>query len=215
MFDIHRKRGGELEAPPNSTEVRESKRFKGEETDLSSEFSQLDRFTLAEEEAAASSEDLVSGVMRTLEEDISATCSTLYSLIPVDNSWAFDISCGCEGQTLVSDSGIDLSYLLEASDDDLGIPSGPVLDLKDDEVCQFLWETSPAQGLSENPGLNYVSQNWSFEDEVENDHRCVLYEYTWDYSQVVDYMNRDSINQGMFFEEDFSAAWILETTDCT
>lgn len=212
MFDIHRKRGGELEAPPNSTEVRESKRFKGEETDLFSEFSQLDRFTVAEEEAAASSDDRVSGVMRTLEEDISATCSTLYAPITVDNSWAFDISCDCEAQTLVSESGIDLSYLLEASDDDLGIP---VLDLKYDQVCQFPWETLPAQGLSENPDLKYVSQNWSFEDEVENDHHCVLYEYTWDYSQVVDYMNRDFISQEMFFEEDFSAAWILETADCT
>jgi hypothetical protein len=73
--------------------------------------------------------------MRSLEEEIAATCSTSY--LPSnseDNSAASDIFSGQESQTLDYDSGVDLSYLLEASDDDLGIPPSPVLDLKTKSV---------------------------------------------------------------------------------
>jgi len=199
MSETLRKRAREPEALPNSAEVRESKRFNGE-----------DKFTLSEEDEAASSEDFVSEVMRSLEEEISATCSTFYAPMPVDNSWAFDISRGCEGQTLVSDSGIDLCYFVEASDDDLGIPSGPVLDCKD-EVCEFPGETSRAEGLSENPDLKCHSENWGFEDEVENYQQSALYEDVWN---VQDYMNRDFVSQDMCFDGDFSGAWTLETTGC-
>jgi len=211
MPDTLGKRSRESEILPDSTEVRESKRFNGEETDPFRHLPLLDK-TLAEKEAA-SSEDVVSGVMRSLEEEISATFSTFYAPISVDNSSASDISHGYKGQAVVSDSGIDLCYLLEASDDDLGIPSGPVLDFKDEE-CQFRMETLSAEGLSENPDLKCQGEDWDFENEFENVQQFALYQDSWDASEMQDYINRDFVSQDMFSDGDFSAVWTLEAAGC-
>lgn len=146
------KREREPEPLLNSSVVAEPKRFHGEETDQF--LLQLDKTLSDEDEECAPSEELVSGIMRSLEEEIATTCSTSY--LPSnseDNSAASDIFSGQESQTLDSGSAFDLSYLLEASDDDLGIP---VLGLKR-EVCPSPKEAS--EGLSETPYLKSLEGN--------------------------------------------------------
>jgi len=206
MSETLRKRGREQGVLPDSTDVREPKRFNGEETDRICHLLQLDK-TPAEEEEFAPSEDFVSGVMRSLEEEISATCSTFYAPNSEDNLPASDIS---SNKSLVSDSGIDLCYLLEASDDDLGIPSSPVLDLKD-QVCQSPKEILSAEGFLENSDLKCLGENWHFKDEFENFQQFALYEDPCHASELHDYMNRDLISPDMFFDGGFSAAWPFET----
>ena len=72
-----RKRDREPEALPDSIDVREPKRFHGEETDR---FLHLLQFheTLADEleEEFSPSEELVNRLMRSLEEEIGVACSS-------------------------------------------------------------------------------------------------------------------------------------------
>jgi len=211
-----RKRCLEPEALPDSTDVRESKRFNGmgEEMDLFRHLPLLDK-TRAENEIAneecASIQEFVIGVMRSPEEEISETCSTFDASISLDNSSSNDICSVHEGQTLVLDSYIDLCYLLEASDDELGIPSSPVLDSQD-EFCQPAKETCTAEGFSETADLKWQGENWDFVDEFHNYQQFDLFEDAWDANQVQDYMNKDFISQEVLFEGAFSAGWTLETT---
>lgn len=211
-----RKRCLEPEALPDFTDLRESKRFNGicEETDLFLHLPLIEKTPAENEEVneeCASSEDFVTGVMRSLEEEISATCSTFYAPISGDNnSSAYDICSVHEGQTLISDSDIDLCYLLEASDDELGIPSSPILDSKN-EFCQPPKETFTAEGLSATPDLKCQGENWDFVDEFQNYQHFALLENAWDANHVQDYTNKDFSGQEMLFEGDFPAAWTLET----
>jgi len=210
MCETLRKRGPDSEVPLDSIDVREPKRFHREETDRFLDLLQLDK-TLSDvdEEECALSEELVNGVMRSLEEEIAETCSTSYHLSSSgDNSAAPDISSGHEGQTRDSDSGIDLCYLLEASDDELGIPPSPVLD-PNKEVCLSTKESS--EGLLDNPFLQSLGGNWHFEDNFDMYQHFKLYEDTWHDSQLQDYMSRDLVNHGMLFDGDLSAPWRLET----
>lgn len=207
MSQTLRKRGREPEALPASTDVREAKRIHGEETDRFYHLLQLDKTVAQEEEACAPSEEVVNGIMRSLEEEIGATCFTSDYLW--ENSASSDISSGQEGETLTSDSDIDLFCLLEASDDELGIPLSPVLELKD-EVQQSPKET--CEGLLENQDLKSLDEIWPFEDDFEkNQQICFNEDGCTEASQLQDYMNRDFVSQDMFFEGEFSATWTLET----
>ena len=94
--------------------------------------------------------------MGNLEEEIGVTCSTSYP-------------CQ-EGQTLNSHSVFDLCYLLEASDDELGISPSPVEDLKY-EIC--LSPKEMAEGFSE---------SWDLKSLGENYQRFALYEDAWNAS---------------------------------
>nr|ADE76870.1 unknown [Picea sitchensis] len=212
MSQTLRKRGREPEALPDSTDVRESKRFNGQETDPFCHSPLLGEVAAAEEECAPV-EDFGCGAMRSLEEEISATSSTFFVPNSVYDSANSDISSGHEFQTLVSESWIDLCYLLEASDDELGIPPSPVLDLKD-EVCQSRKDILTTEGFWENPGLNCLGENKLFKDDFVNNHEFELYEDACDASQLQDYMNRDFVSQDILFGGDFSAAWTLETAGC-
>jgi len=208
MSDALRKRSREPEAQLDSIDVRESKRFNGEETDLFPLLPLLEK-TVApeEEEECAYGEDFVSDVMRSLEEEISATCSNLYTPISGDNSSALGIYSGHENHLHIgfSDSDIDLGYLLEASDDELGLPSSPVVEDKD-EFCESPKETMTVEGLPENLDIKCQGEIWDFE-EFENYQQFALFEDVWDGSQVQqDYMNRDFISQDMFLDGDLSAA---------
>jgi len=205
-----RKHGREHEALLDSIDASEPKRLHREETDRFLHLLGLDK-TLSDddEEECAPSEELINGVMRSLEEEIAATCSASYNPSDSgDNSAAANISSGHEGQTRDSDSGVDLCYLLEASDDDLGIPPSPVLDLKD-EVRQSPKETS--NGLSESTDLNSLDENWHFQDDFDNYQQFTVYDDLWDASQLQDYMNRDFVSEGTLFDGDFSSTWRLET----
>jgi hypothetical protein len=210
MSDTLGKRGRESESQPDSIYVREPKRFHGEETDRFLHLLQLDPTLAADEqeEECAPSEELVDGVMKILEEEIAATCSTSYRSNSGDKSALPDISGSHESRTVDADSGIDLCYLLEASDDDLGILPSPVLDLKE-EAC--LSPKEPFEGLWETSDLKSLGENWHFEDDFENFQQFALYENSWNASQLQDYWNRDFVSQGMLFEEDFSETWRLET----
>lgn len=209
MSEELRKRSREPEAPLDSCDAGEPKRFHCEETDRFLQLLQLDK-TLSDDddEECAPSEELLKGVMRNLEEEIAATCSTSHiSSNSGDNS--ADISSRHEGETLDSHSGDDLCYLLEASDDELGIPRSPDLDLKQ-EICQSPKKTS--DGLSDITDLKSICENWHFEDELEFYRQFAVYEDRWDGNLMEDYMNRDFVSQGMLFSTaDFSAPWKLET----
>jgi len=214
MSQTFKKRACEPEAQTDAIDVREAKRFHGEETDEFLHLLELDK-TLADDEEAecAPSEELLEGVMRSLEEEIAATCSTSYPpSCSGDNSAASDTSSGPEGQTLDSDSLFDLCHLLEASDDELGIPPSPVRDLKY-EVCPSRNETS--EGLSENQGIITLGENWHFEDDFDDYQQFALYEEAWNASQLRDdYMNRDFGSPALLFDGEFSETCNLDTASC-
>lgn len=212
MSQTLRKRGREPEALPDSLDILESKRFKGQETDRFYHLPLLGE-TLAEEAECAPSENFGTGVMRSLEEEISATCSSFFAPSSGNDLAASDISCGHECQTLVSESGIDLCYLLEASDDELGIPPSSVLDMKD-ELCQSQKEILTSEGFWENPDLKCLGENKLFEDNFENNQEFEFFEDACDASHLQDYTNRDFVSQDILFGGDFSAAWTLDTAGC-
>ena len=116
-----------------------------------------------------------------------------------DNLAADDIISGQESQSEGLDSGDNLCYLLEASDDELGIHPSPVL------LCQSLRATS--DGLSKSADLKSICENWHFEDDFENYQQFSVYEDAWDASQLQDYMNIEFFSQGMLFDADFAATW--------
>jgi len=201
MSQTLRKRGREPEALMDAVDVQEPKRFHGEETDRFLHLLQLEK-TLAddeEEEECFHSEELVERVMRSLEEEIGVTISTRYpSSSSRNNSVAFNVSSGQEGQTLDLDSVFDPCYLVEAaSDDKLAIQPSPVLDLKY-EVCLSPKETS--ESLPESGDLKSLAENWHFGDDFENYQQFGLYEDSWDVSQLRDYMNRDFVSLGLVFD---------------
>ena len=153
------KNGCEPEALPDSIYVPAPKRFHDEETDRFVHLLQLDKTVADEEEDEyAPIEQLVSRIMRNLEEEIAATCSSfiLPSIFADNAAAASDIYRDHEGQTLDSDAWFDLSYLMNALDDELDIPPSLALDLKD-EVCLSQKETYVA--LSENSDLKSLSEN--------------------------------------------------------
>jgi len=193
------------EALPDYNDVQEPKRFHCEEADQFLHLLQLDQTLADEEEECALSEELVNEVMRSLEEEIAATCSSSFpSSSSGEDSSASDISRSHEDQIL--DLDIDLCYLLEASDDELGIPPSPVLILKD-ELCISPKETS--EGLSNHATLKSLGENWHFEDDFENYQQFALYENLLDTFLLEDYMSRD---QNMLSDGDFSTTWELETS---
>lgn len=203
------KREREPEFLQDSIGVGHRKRFHGKETD--GFLSQLDK-TLTEgeeEEECAPNEEAVNGLMRILEEEIGTPSSTSY--LPSnseENSAASYTFSSHESQTLGSDMGIDLSYLLEASDDDLGIPPSPVLELND-EI--FPSPNQTTEGLSENAYLKSLGEAWLFDDKFDNFPQLTLYEDSWDASQLEDYMNIDFVSQSMLFDWDASVLCRLET----
>lgn len=210
MSETLRKRGREAEALQDSIDVGEPKRFHREETERFLQLLQLDEtLSVEDEEEYTPSEELVNGIMRSLEEEIAVTCSTSYHLSRSgDNLAAVDTSSSHEGQTRDSNSGNHLCYLREASDEELGIPPSPNVDLKH-EVCQSPKETQDA--LSEGTDLELLSENWHFEVEFENNQQFAVFEDAWDASQLEDYMNSDFISQGILLDGEFSAGWRLET----
>ena len=108
----------------------------------------MDQTIAEEKQEFAGDEDFVNEVLRSLEEEIARTCSTSYSFCNSgDNSAVSDISGSHEVQILDSDLGIDLCYPLEASD----------------------------KGLLENTNVNYIGENWHFEDDFENYQQFALY----------------------------------------
>lgn len=188
-----RKRHREPEVLADSVGVGERKRFHSEEVDRFLHVLQLDQsFANDDDEEFASSGELLNEVMRSLEKGIAATCS---------NSAGPDITSGHEGQTLHSDSAVNLSYLMEASDEELGIPPIPVLDFKKD-VCQSSKDIF--EDLMKDSTLKSIGENWYLEKDFQNYEQSILYGNSLDEIQLDNYVNRDFISQTMLIEGDFS-----------
>lgn len=185
----HRKCHRQPEVLADSIDVRKRKRFHSEEVDQS--------FANDDDEEFASSEEVLNEEMKSLEKGIAATCS---------NSAGRDLTNGHEGQTLHSESAVDLSYLMEASDEELGIPAIPVLDFKK-EVCQSSKDIF--EDLKKDSTLKSIGENWYLENDFENYEQSILYGNSWDANQLDDYVNGDFISQTMLLEGDFSATWRL------
>lgn len=227
MSQALKKRGRELEALPVSADVKEAKRFHGEEMDRLCNVLVLDKNLSQEEEVYAPTEEVVNGVMKSLEEEIGMPCFTFDPSSNSGNSSASsNISSGQEGETLASDahgtgstvdislgasnSGVEMVYIMDSSDDELAIPLSPFLDFKG-EIWQSPQETSEA--LPENPDLKSLSEIWHFEDNFEIYKQFELYEDACEASELQYYMNRDFVSQDMSFDGEFSAGWNLETAD--
>lgn len=195
-----KKRGRETEDLAHYIYVQEPKRFHVEETDRFLDLVQLNK-TLAdeEEEECTPSEELVSRVMRNLMEESDAIgCSSYLTSNSVDNSAGTDICRDREGQTLDLGTGVDLSFIRDASNDDLGTPPSPALEL--------------SAVLSENPDLKSFGENWHFEDDFESYQQLIaLYASARNENRPQDYMNREFIISGMLFDNDFSEPWRPET----
>jgi len=198
MTQTLKKRCLERGALPDSIDILATKR---ERTDCFLQLLQFDKTLADETEECSPTEEVVNGVMRSLEQEIAGiSCTSYLTSNFVDNSAAYDISNGPGDQTLASDSGIDLCYLLEASDDELGIPPNPYLSWKD-EVHQFPKEIS--EGLWETPDLQSLGENWLFEDDFENYQQFTQYENALDPTQ---HYILDFVSQGMLFDWDLPAA---------
>ena len=85
---------------------------------------------------------------------------------------ASDSFCVQERKTLDLDLRFDLFYLIEASDDDLGIPSSSIVNLEQ-EVFLSLKETS--KGLSKFLYLKSLGENWHLDDIFDNYQQFQLY----------------------------------------
>ncbi|GLJ07830.1 hypothetical protein SUGI_0074990 [Cryptomeria japonica] len=123
---------------------------------------------LEEEEKCTASEEVVNGIMRSLEEEIGLTsCSTSYDS---SSGSKRDESVSSDMTSRYGDSGeINLDYLLEASDDELGIP------LQNSEEDHNLFSSSskeeflnPCFGSAENQEFKGFVDNWFFEDDLED-----------------------------------------------
>lgn len=207
MSQTLRKRGREPESLPDS------KRFNGQDTDPFLDLQLLGETVAAAEEECDSSKDFGCEAMRSLDEEVNATCPTFFAPNFGDEPANTDICGEHERQTLVSESGIDLCYLLEASDDELGIPPNPVLNLKDD-VCQSGEEILISDCFWENPHVKCVDEIKILEDDFDNNQQLELYEDVCDARQLQDYMNREFVIQEILFGGDFFAASTLETGGC-
>ncbi|XP_057828603.2 uncharacterized protein LOC131039784 [Cryptomeria japonica] len=117
-----------------------------------------------------------------------------------------DMTSRCENKE--SENGIDLSYLLEASDDELGLPASPVANIDNQNVCAAA--SSDKQGFgtcsdsAENAEQKDFLENWHFEDDFV------------DYAQFAVFDDAaasawDVVNLEAFIDGDYSTSWELET----
>ncbi|KAH9312554.1 hypothetical protein KI387_027589, partial [Taxus chinensis] len=168
MSNPAKKRCREDEIPPESL-----KHFRGETEQLILHLLE-DMDSPAEsqeEENCAPSEEIVSGVMKSLEEEIGITsCSTSNdgdsSGLTRDDSVSSDMNSRYETQS-GGHNEINLDYLLGASDDELGIHPPTALQNSGD---QFHSSEEEGFGISvdftQNPELKSFVDNWLFEDDL-------------------------------------------------
>ncbi|GLJ09410.1 hypothetical protein SUGI_0108930 [Cryptomeria japonica] len=117
------KRGREEEEEEEENEFCE-KRFRF----LTAEGEELLHLLEDVESCGEKNEDLVNGVMKILEEEIGVGLNADVSSVSCSEGSEVESGGNCSPQ-----SRIDLGYLLEASDDELGIP--PTVDSSSDECC--------------------------------------------------------------------------------
>ncbi|GLJ07832.1 hypothetical protein SUGI_0075020 [Cryptomeria japonica] len=200
MSSLLKKRSREDEALLDSS----VKRFHGESEqkvlDILEEIENEGKFQ--EDENCTASEEVLNGVMKSLEAEIGLTaCSTSYEgfgdeFVASDTTSRHDI----EGK----DSGeIDLDFLLGASDDELGIPPSPLQNLEKETVSSNSKEDFGLPlDLAENTELNKgFIDNWRFEED--------LVEYG-QFGMFEDPAAFDPLSQAAFLDGDYSPQWRFE-----
>ncbi|KAH9312568.1 hypothetical protein KI387_027603, partial [Taxus chinensis] len=147
--------------------------------------------------------DVVSGVMRSLGEEIGvSSCSTSYqgsSGLSRDASLASDMTSAYG----TADGVIALDYLLGASDDELGIPlpPSPIVNLEGQaEATSSLKDKGcdPCLDFGESAEIKRFAENWHFEDDFLDYSQFAVFEDTVS-------PNWDVVNLGAFIDSDYSA----------
>ncbi|GLJ07838.1 hypothetical protein SUGI_0075230 [Cryptomeria japonica] len=146
-------------------------------------------------------DEVVNGVMRSLEEEIGLTCSSSFfegsggsSGLSTDNLMAPDMNNCC---------GIDVGYLLGASDDELGLPPSPLLNSDEQPGSPSLNEScASCLDFPQNAELKSFLGNWQFEDD--------FVDYT-QLSEDAEATAWDIFSPGAFIDGDYSVACRLES----
>ncbi|GLJ07829.1 hypothetical protein SUGI_0074960 [Cryptomeria japonica] len=148
---------------------------------------------IQQEEKYKPSEEMVNGVMRSLEKEIGVKiCSglTKNDSVASDLTSRYEIEGGDCGK-------IDLDYLLAASDDELGIPPSP---LRISEEKQY-HSTLLSSDFKENLEPKGFVDNWNFNDDWVDSKQ---------FSEFVDPLAWDALTPGPSIEGNFSVPWRLE-----
>ncbi|KAH9312574.1 hypothetical protein KI387_027609, partial [Taxus chinensis] len=133
------------------------------------------------QEECVESEDLVIRFMRSLQEEIGLACSTSdeasggSSGLTRDGSAASDMTSGYG----TPECGIDVDYLLGASDDELGLPLSPLLNSEGQHASSSSVKIGSAASLldfSENAERKGFVENWHFEDDFVDFRQFVGFE---------------------------------------
>lgn len=189
---MDRKRGREENDELSSCDVSEAKRFNGLTAQGEELLHLLEDMDPNDEKTLEDSEGLVEGVIRSLEEEIGVhpSCSTdsLDENIELED---FLLA----GNSL--DTNVELGYLLEASDDELGIPPTltgvPEDQSSSEESCADILDSPAVEN-------EYYGDLWQFEDEVPG-YDLLGFGYGFDVSRFNDTEGKDFVvNNGMLFE---------------
>ncbi|GLJ07837.1 hypothetical protein SUGI_0075210 [Cryptomeria japonica] len=152
------------------------------------------------EPKCCASEEAVCADLRDFEEEIgamspSASEQGFSGLNREDDSLASDMTSGYGN----SEDGIDLCYLLEASDDELGIPPTPVYNFEGEENSGF------ASDFNENADLKDFLEKWHFEDNFVD---CREFSLIEDSAAIA--WDDLAASQGLFVDGDCYQSWGLE-----
>lgn len=117
-----------------------------------------------------------------------------------------DMAGGCGNRE--SETVIDLGYLLQASDDELGIPASPVVNIDGQDVCAASSSDEEGYGncfdFSDNAEPKVFLDNWHFEDDFVDYAQFAVFDDTaasaW-----------DVVSPEAFIDGDYSASWGPET----
>ncbi|KAH9312556.1 hypothetical protein KI387_027591, partial [Taxus chinensis] len=188
----------------DETLLDSAKRFHGNTEEqfryLFQEFESADE--LPQEEKCGPSEEVVSRVMRSLEEEIGLTsCSKSHERsggsfgLKINDSAASDMTSRCEIQS--PDYGeIDLDFLFGASDDELGIPTSTLQNIENQTLPSSLPEDEGfhiSLDLSQNAEQKGFVDNWLSEEDFV------------DYSMQFDSAALHIVSEGASIDGDYSA----------
>lgn len=205
---MDRKRGREENDELSFSDVSEAKRFNGLTAQGEELLHLLEDMDPNDEKSLGDSEELVEGVMRSLEEEIGVQTSCSSNNLD-ENIQLEDFLLAESANSL--DSNVELGYLLEASDDELGIPPTltgvPEDQSSSDESCADILDKPAVENKY------YGDQLWQFEDEVSG-YDMLEFGYGCDVSRFNEIEGKDFVvNNGMLFEHsDVDQSWRQEAT---
>lgn len=205
---MDRKRGRDEDDDLISCDLSEAKRFNGLTAQGEELLHLLEDMDPNDEKCLEDSEELVNGVIRSLEEEIGVQPSCSHDRLN-ENIQLEDLLFVESANSL--DTNVELGYLLEASDDELGIPptliGAPEDQSSSDESCADILDSSAVQNEWNDDQL------WPFEDEVSG-YDMLEFGYC-DMSRFNEVEGRDfAVNNGMmlFEHSDVDQPWRQEAT---